>query len=915
MAAAYPSFSKNISYSKLLYRRKKYDELLLQAKPKNKIGISQPLYDKIDEVTGQKFIYYDFYERISINPQSLSIFISPQKLSLHLDYNNYSPHFLQEYHNKYITIQKQLDYLGILATSNHLYSKTTLQAFTNLHKKITDDHRAWLRFDIAFFDITTGTMIPEHQVEEIKIQGKEYHIKCFIDSNKETVPCIIHNIYEIFGAVALLVHPKDKRYKKAIWKKEIILPLSNRTIPIVTYEEMNIEWYGTRLLVPWHKREDFYLAQQLGLSIETFWFDKFWKFTDSASWEFVNKSMIKFESNIVDYLRDITNLEAIYDQEISIYQDKKTHKRLYPILEKNVYIWLWYLDSKENSLRSEQSTTIWETENLEKELFEEEGFCITTRDAYYPIMEVDDETQLSTTLPESKKTYKDLIEDIVKDFYLLWLLYLPAKWNHIIDLFYLRYDDKFLWQLLYTTRTEETQYSEQEKCYDFFQEISENTPDDKLLNELLEIIDLGNNFIYTKSGYTLHKKWEYRYDNDYIAISSLIAQGESSVINVVINSSDNQFIKYFLYLHYYKYRKTLTTNIFSLEKKNVLHDAWDSLYTFSPDAIRIALLQAAHHAEHEPLQEEYSLAEIDHFLRKRRNLARIIPLRPEVSKLEEMIEILSSMIDQMSDYDKYLISTIHKLYEDVTFYLKKHQTDKAVYYVISQLWDRIIDILVYILKNKPSLVSEKVAAYVITFANNLLYPMAPHVTISLFEERGIKRYEHFFQQDSYFDVEQNIKCNFLIQFITTWYIELKTNPSITGFVLQANKDFIDYAKEILPDFYSFLGENYTITLLEEHKERPKHIVVNKVFAMQWWAIHQEKKETINYDTSIDELSLGNLNKQLAYNQQLLQSTKSNIARARNLQDKTLEEQFLNDKADLEKKIQNIQYEIAKLKYF
>ena len=91
----------------------------------------------------------------------------------------------------------------------------------------------------------------------------------------------------------------------------------------------------------------------------------------------------------------------------------------------------------------------------------------------------------------------------------------------------------------------------------------------------------------------------------------------------------------------------------------------------------------------------------------------------------------------------------------------------------------------------------------------------------------------FFEEDPTFLVNKNIKCNFLIQFVNYWYGITKTESQVKGFILQANKDFLDYAKDVLPDFHDFLGKEYIIELLDEHQDRPNGIESHRIFAMQW----------------------------------------------------------------------------------
>lgn len=143
-----------------------------------------------------------------------------------------------------------------------------------------------------------------------------------------------------------------------------------------------------------------------------------------------------------------------------------------------------------------------------------------------------------------------------------------------------------------------------------------------------------------------------------------------------------------------------------------------------PDVVRLLLLQASHHKDHDDVEKKYTAEEFDRFINKRWNLARIIP-RIEIQSLDDLAKDLLQLSSQMHDYDRYLISTLHELYDEVIFLLQKHYTDQIVATVISQLREKIADSLLYIVKMKPSPVSEKVAFYVLNFANHILYPMIP----------------------------------------------------------------------------------------------------------------------------------------------------------------------------------------------
>lgn len=248
--------------------------------------------------------------------------------------------------------------------------------------------------------------------------------------------------------------------------------------------------------------------------------------------------------------------------------------------------------------------------------------------------------------------------------------------------------------------------------------------------------------------------------------------------------------------------------------------------------MRMLLLQACHHAGEDECERSYTALELERFLQKRWNLARIVPVEANRS-LQEIAHEITKQAPHMHDYDRYIISLVHELYDEVCFLLKKRATDQIMHIIISTLWDKLSDTLLYILKKKPSPVSDQVAFYVLYFAHHLLYPMMPTTIIGIFEATQLQRMVNFFTEDVRFSINKNIKCNFLMQFITSWYQALKTHENIQGFVLKANKDFLDYAREVLPDFQDLLGKEYCIELLDEHQLWPDGVEINKIFAMQW----------------------------------------------------------------------------------
>jgi len=85
---------------------------------------------------------------------------------------------------------------------------------------------------IAQWSVDLQTSIPAHQIRWVKESGNLYTIKYFVEAKGDMVPVCAVEPDLIFGDVALLVHPGDKRYKKLIGKR-VLVPVVNRLIPVL----------------------------------------------------------------------------------------------------------------------------------------------------------------------------------------------------------------------------------------------------------------------------------------------------------------------------------------------------------------------------------------------------------------------------------------------------------------------------------------------------------------------------------------------------------------------------------------------------------------------------------------------------------------------------------------------------------
>ena len=169
-----------------------------------------------------------------------------------------------------------------------------------------------------------------------KISWKEkkvpyYILKYFVWTKAEALPVYVEDIDFCCGDVGLLVHPKDKRYNKYIWKNAII-PLCNRQIPIIWDENVNIalnNWI--RRICPCCDEESIDLAKKYGLPTDIYVFDKEWLYTDYIHEKaFIWEQRKKYYDNIVWFIEDIWNLAEKWEKILKVPYLDEINERLVP---------------------------------------------------------------------------------------------------------------------------------------------------------------------------------------------------------------------------------------------------------------------------------------------------------------------------------------------------------------------------------------------------------------------------------------------------------------------------------------------------------------------------------------------------------------------------------------------------------
>lgn len=113
------------------------------------------------------------------------------------------------------------------------------------------------------WDPVLGTAVSDLEVENIEESGFMWHIRYPLAENSEEGLVVATTRPEtLLGDVAVAVHPDDERYAHWIGK-ELLLPLTNRTIPVVADEYVEKDFgSGCVKITPAHDFNDYQVGQR-----------------------------------------------------------------------------------------------------------------------------------------------------------------------------------------------------------------------------------------------------------------------------------------------------------------------------------------------------------------------------------------------------------------------------------------------------------------------------------------------------------------------------------------------------------------------------------------------------------------------------------------------------------------------------
>ena len=159
-------------------------------------------------------------------------------------------------------------------TDNIVYSERNTNFVRNLFVQLVQEGHIYEDCSINYRSLQEQKTLGTDEIQHKKMQVKQYNLRYFIDTKNISIIVPTTCPETIFADVALAVHPDDKRYKKLI-KNKVIIPIINKTIPIITDESVDpMKGTGIMRITPAHDKKSLMIAQKHQLQIDKFAIDK-----------------------------------------------------------------------------------------------------------------------------------------------------------------------------------------------------------------------------------------------------------------------------------------------------------------------------------------------------------------------------------------------------------------------------------------------------------------------------------------------------------------------------------------------------------------------------------------------------------------------------------------------------------------
>jgi valyl-tRNA synthetase len=148
-------------------------------------------------------------------------------------------------------------------TMDDHYYKAVIRVFVDLYEK----KMIYRGARMIHWDPSAKTALSDEEVEYRDVEGTLYYIKYPVVGSGEFIVIATQRPETIMGDTAVCVHPDDPKYRH-IHGKQVIVPLVNRKVPVITDEHTDMH-FGTGILkvTPAHDINDYNIGLKHGLPV------------------------------------------------------------------------------------------------------------------------------------------------------------------------------------------------------------------------------------------------------------------------------------------------------------------------------------------------------------------------------------------------------------------------------------------------------------------------------------------------------------------------------------------------------------------------------------------------------------------------------------------------------------------------
>ena len=232
------------------------------------------------------------------------------------------------------TITKQMKRLG--ASTDWTKEKFTMdenlvRGVTKVFIQLYEEGLIYRGKRLINWDPVLQTALSDLEVATTEEKGSLWHMKYPISDSENHIVVATTRPETMLGDTAVAVHPDDKRYKDLIGK-EVILPLTDRKIPIIADEYVDQEFgTGCVKITPAHDFNDFEIGKRHDLEIISI-LDQSAKINQSAPAEYQGLDRFEARKKIVDDLEKNGLLQEIEDYTLTIPRGDRSGAILEPLI-------------------------------------------------------------------------------------------------------------------------------------------------------------------------------------------------------------------------------------------------------------------------------------------------------------------------------------------------------------------------------------------------------------------------------------------------------------------------------------------------------------------------------------------------------------------------------------------------------